>query len=346
MKPTLTPREQKILWATVEHYIATAEPVGSRVLSQEYNLDISTATIRHVLNALDRSGLLIQPHTSAGRVPSDFGYRVYVNELLPDPTQEAVAVVKQAVGQIQPDRYGNLQTILRRVSQILASLSGCVALVTSPNMQVMRIKSIQLLTIDTDKLMVIVMGDSLHTSSSIVTLSEPMGGESLQQVLEILHTFLNYHLRGKPWTELANNLKWTELDQQFQAYGLLLDKCLQQLAHTQAVSEQIFVSGLSELLRQPEFHQPQQVQGIIYVLETEQACLLPLLANNTVAVQIGTEMGVDYLQSCALVSSPYYCDRQPVGTVGVLNATRMNYVKSIACVETVANHLTEVVSQW
>jgi heat-inducible transcriptional repressor len=345
MKPTLTTREQKILWATVERYIATAEPVGSRVLSQEYKLDISTATIRHVLNALDRSGLLIQPHTSAGRVPSDFGYRVYVDELLPEPKPELVESVKQALSKIHPDRYGNLHSILRRVSQILASLSGCVAMVTSPNMQIMRIKSIQLLTVDADKLMVIVMGDSLHTSSSIVTLPEAMVGENLEQELDILQNFLNYHLQGKPWVELSN-LPWAELDQQFQAYGLLLDKCLQQLAHIPLVNEQIFISGLSELLRQPEFQQPQQVQGVIYILESEQACLLPLLNANTGGVQIGAEMGVDYLHNCALVSSPYYCDRQPVGTVGVLNATRMNYAKSIACVETAANHLTEVVSQW
>ncbi|MFN3927399.1 MAG: heat-inducible transcriptional repressor HrcA [Pseudanabaenaceae cyanobacterium] len=349
MKPNLTEREQKILWATVERYIATAEPVGSKTLLQEYNFDISSATIRSVLNALDRWGLLYQPHTSAGRVPSDSGYRVYVDDLLPAPSYELKQEAQQAVSAIKPDRFVSLENILKGVAQILASLSGCMALVTAPNTQLMRIRYLQLVPIDQQKLMLIALSDSYHTASAIVDLPPTVDQELLDTELEILHNFLNTHLQGKKWSELGSSLQWSELDQQFQIYTELLTDSLKKLMTSQNLRGQIFISGLSELLRQPEFNQSQQVQGIVYLLESEQTYLLPVLeisATQQVTVKIGSEIGIAPLQNCALVWSNYFCDREPVGSVGVLSATRMNYQKAIVCVGVVADHLSTLVSHW
>jgi heat-inducible transcriptional repressor len=344
----LTLREQKILWATVERYIATAEPVGSKVLYQEYNFNISTATIRNILNHLDKSGFLFQPHTSSGRVPSDVGYRVYVDELLPDPSPELLQTSKQTAVQMIPDGYSSLESILRGVAQILASLSGCMALVTAPNRYLLRVHSIQLLPIETRKLMLIVLSDSYHTASTVIDLPRQVNADLLAEELGILHNFLNYHLKGKRWSELATSLQWQELDHHFQSYADLLTTSLQRLTSPQYSSEQIYISGLSELMRQPEFSNPTQLQGIVSFLEAEQASLIPILEvapPQKVAVQIGSEIAVECLQNCALVSASYCHHHQPVGSVGVLNATRMNYARAIACVAGLAEYLTEVVSQ-
>jgi len=345
----LTPREQKILWATVERYIATAEPVGSKVLLQEYNFNISTATIRNVLHNLDRSGFLIQPHTSSGRVPSEVGYRVYVDELLPSPSPQLLHTSKQAVAQMLPDIYVSLESILRGAAQILASLSGCMALVTAPNRYLLRVRSIQLVPVEAHKLMLIVLSDSYHTASTVVDLPQRLNADLLAEEVGILHNFLNYHLKGKRWSELASSLQWHELDQQFQSYADLLTASLQRLTSPHYSSEQIYISGLSELMRQPEFSDLSQLQGIIYFLEAEQAYLLPILdaaPPQKVVVQIGSEIAVECLQNCALVSASYCHHQEPVGSVGVLNATRMNYERAIACVTGCAEYLTEVVSQW
>jgi len=345
----LTLREQQILWATVERYIATAEPVGSKVLSQEYNFNISTATIRSVLHSLDKSGLLIQPHTSSGRVPSDVGYRVYVDDLLPSPSPHLLQTSKQAIAQMLPDRYVSLESMLRGVAQILASLSGCMALVTAPNRFLLRVRSIQLLPIEPHKLMVIVLSDSYHTASTVVDLPQQVNADLLAEEISILHNFLNYHLKGKRWSELASSLQWQELDHQFQSYADLLTTSLQKLTSPQYSSEQIYISGMSELMRQPEFSDLEQLQGIVYFLEAEQAYLLPILEAappHKVAVQIGSEIAVECLQTCALVSASYCHNQEPLGCVGLLNATRMNYERAIAFVAGSAEYLTETVSQW
>ncbi len=344
----LTLREQKILWATVERYIATAEPVGSKVLSQEYNFNISSATIRSILHNLDKSGFLFQPHTSSGRVPSDVGYRVYVDNLMPKPSPQLLQSSKQAAAQKIPDGYLSLESILRGVAQILASLSGCMALVTAPNRYLLRVRSIQLVAIEGRKLMLIVLSDSYQTASTMIDLPAEVHPDLLAEEVGILHNFLNYHLQGKRWSELATSLQWQELDRQFQRYADLLTTSLQRLTSPHYSSEQIYISGLSELMRQPEFSDLSQLQGIVHFLEAEQASLVPILEtapDQKVAVQIGSEIAVQCLQNCALVSANYCHNQQPVGSVGVLNATRMDYERAIACVAGMAEYLTEVVSQ-
>ncbi|MEI6064383.1 MAG: heat-inducible transcriptional repressor HrcA, partial [Pseudanabaena sp. ELA748] len=131
MNHHLTDREQKVLWATIDHYIHTAEPVGSKALVSEYNFDISPATIRNVMNMLDRSGLLYQPHVSAGRIPSDSGYRVYVDKLINPASELAYSTHKFLAS--KSDRLGksSLDGVMRDVAQILATLSGCIAVITA-----------------------------------------------------------------------------------------------------------------------------------------------------------------------------------------------------------------------
>ncbi len=362
MKPQLTHREQRVLWATIDHYIQTAEPVGSKALVSGYDFDISPATIRNVMNMLDRSGLLYQPHTSAGRVPSDSGYRVYVNELI-DPASELTYSKNQfMVG--QGDRLGksSLDGLMRDVAQILATLSGCIAVITAPNMQGMRIRHLQLVRVDEAKIMAIAVSDTYHTASVTMDLPPNVQSESLESELNILNNFLNEHLRDRNWTELANNLSWNELDRQFQQYAILLQQSLQQLMRLcdRTALGQMFISGLTELLRQPEFSNLQQVQNIVQLLEADRASLMALIVDqqsdsqhiesnnfaNSVSIKIGSEITIEPIQNCTFISTNYLCDDKPVGTVGVLGPTRLGYTRAIASVQAAAAHLSEAISNW
>lgn len=351
MKPQLTHREQKVLWATIDHYIQTAEPVGSKVLVSEYDFGISPATIRQVLHTLDRSGLLYQPHTSAGRVPSDSGYRVYVDELI-DPASEAH---RYAHCFLLGDRLNpsNLDRIFRDVAQLLATLSGCIAVITAPNMQMMRIKHLQLVMLDCQTIMAIAVSDTYYTASLSIDLPHEIKPEILEGELNILNNFLNTHLRDRNWTALGSPLQWDDLDRQFQQYALLLQKSLNQLMGLcdRTALGQMFISGLTELLRQPEFSNLQQVQNIVQLLEADRASLMSLIADQShnpdhaVSISIGSEISIEPMQNCTFISSRYHCDRQPIGTVAVLGPTRLGYTKAIASVQAAATHLTEAMSK-
>jgi heat-inducible transcriptional repressor len=351
----LTNRQQQILRATVRHYIATAEPVGSEALVREYNLSVSSATIRNAMGVLEKSGLLYQPHTSAGRVPSDSGYRVYVDHLI-TPSSELMGQVEQLLNDRLNWDDWSLEALLRGSAQILATVSGYIALVTMPQTQTAQLRHVQLVSVDSGRVMLIVVTDSYETQSILMDLpqlSEEPAQDLLARELQILSNFLNDQLRGRTIAELST-LDWSELDREFQRYANFLKTILTELNRRARSSAptQIVITGLSEVMRQPEFSQLRQLQTILHLLEEEQDQLLPLILDQSdtdqpgkrVSIRIGSENPLQPMQTCTLISSIYRRGQVPVGSVGVLGPTRMVYENAIALVETAADYLSDALS--
>lgn len=354
---TLTNRQQQVLWATVRHYIATAEPVGSEALVKEYNLSVSSATIRNAMGVLEKVGLLYQPHTSAGRVPSDSGYRIYVDRLI-TPSSDFTLQVEQLLSDRLNREDWSLEAMLRGAAQILATVSGYVALITMPQTQTASLRHIQLVPVDGKRVMLIFVTDSYETQSTLIDLPQTPGIEAdtelLEHELQILSNFLNSELRGRSLSELTA-LDWRELDREFQRYGDFLKTILTELARRSQSSAptQMMISGLSEVMRQPEFSEVQQVQTIVHLLEGEQDRLLPLIfepsslaepSGKRVTIRIGSENPLEPMRTCTLISSTYCKGTTPVGSVGVLGPTRMVYENAIALVEAAADYLSDAIS--
>ena len=353
MQVQLTDRQQHILWATVRHYIATAEPVGSKALVEEYKLRVSPATIRNAMGVLEKAGLLYQPHTSAGRIPSDSGYRIYVDQLIM-PSEVPARRVEQALqGRLRED--WSLEALLQGAAQILATVSGCITLITTPQTSTACLRHLQLVQVDPGRIMLIVVTDAYETQSALMELplaaDAPPDAELVERELQIVSNFLNSQLRGRSLLELAA-LDWSQLDREFQRYGDFLKTCLADLSRrTQPqAATQIMIRGVSEVLRQPEFSELQQVQTIIHLLEEEQDQLWPLIfeqpleRGRRVAIRIGAENPLEPIRTCTLISSTYRRGLVPVGSVGVLGPTRMDYETAIAVVEAAADYLSEALS--
>ena len=353
MQVQLTDRQQHILWATVRHYIATAEPVGSKALVEEYNLRVSPATIRNAMGVLEKSGLLYQPHTSAGRIPSDSGYRIYVDQLI-TPSD----VLTRQVEQVLQDRLKwadwSLEALLQGAAQILATVSGCITLITMPQTNTSRLRHLQLVQLEPGRVMLIVVTDSYETQSAVMELPKsadetPPDPEVVERELQIISNFLNSSLRGRSLSELAA-LDWSQLDREFQRYGDFLKTFLADLSRRTQVpaTTQIMIRGVAEVLRQPEFSELHQVQTIIHLLEEEQDQLWPLIfepevepGGRRVTIRIGSENPLEPMRACTLISSTYRRGSVPVGSVGVLGPTRMDYETAIASVEAAADYLSE-----
>lgn len=353
----LTNRQQQVLWATVRHYIATAEPVGSEALVKGFNLSVSSATIRNAMGVLEKVGLLYQPHTSAGRVPSDSGYRIYVDKLI-TPATEFTSQVEQLLSDRLTREDWSLEAMLRGAAQILSTVSGYIALITLPQTATTRLRHVQLVLVDSKRVMLIFVTDSYETQSVLLDLppladATATDTELLERELQILSNFLNSQLRERTLAELAS-LDWTELDREFQRYGEMLRTVLTELSRrSQApATTQIMISGLSEVLRQPEFSEVHQVQTIVHLLEEEQDQLLPLIfepsptevPGRRVSIRIGSENPLEPIRTCTLISSTYCKGSVPVGSVGVLGPTRMVYENAIALVEAAADYLSEALS--
>ncbi|MEA5450554.1 heat-inducible transcriptional repressor HrcA [Leptolyngbya sp. CCNP1308] len=361
--PSLSARHEQVLQATIRHYIATAEPVGSRALAQEYNLRVSPATVRNTMGLLEKYGLLYQPHTSSGRVPSDFGYRLYVDRLM-SPSARVGRRVDAALSEELDWMGRSLESLLKEATQILAQISGYLALVTVPQANTVLIRHIQLVVVEGGQVLMVVLLDSLATQSVVVQLpavldsaTSKAAAEPGRRDLEILSNFLTHHLRGRPLADVTA-LNWGDLDAEFEHYGVLLCQALGDLAQRSQAAEtpQLVVSGLAEVLRQPEFCDAQRIQAIVRLLEEDQSQLWPLffatppVATQTlkgvdVKVWIGAENPLEPMQGCALVVSNYTRHDTSVGSVGVLGPTRMVYENAVAVVKAAADYLSTALSE-
>lgn len=355
VKVALNERYKQILQATVKHYIATAEPVGSKTLIEEYDISISSATVRNVMGKLEKAGFLYQPHVSAGRIPSDHGYRIYVDELI-----TSNQTIKYSVPQIFQQHLNyfqsNYEILLQKIPQILADLSGCIALITLPQIASNIIHHLQLLQIADQKIMLVMVIDNYRTKSVILNQQdlwsedEPPFLEIIDRELEILSNFLNHKLKGKSLTEIAN-LDWVELDQEFRQYAKFINDLLDKIkaSYQFANSTPIVVQGISKIFQQPEFSQIEQVKILLHLLEKEQEKLFPLVYDSNdndsswhkVKIRIGSENPLESMQSCSLVSANYFQGNAIAGSVGIIGPTRMAYEETIALVESTADYLSE-----
>ncbi len=361
----LTPRQQNILRATVRHYVRTAEPVGSKALASGYNLQVSSATIRNVMSALEDSGLLYQPHTSAGRIPSDSGYRTYVDELMPLSSSVVNPLTRQIETTLNQRIGWNgqaMEALLQESAQILASLSGYIALVTMPQRTQAKIKYVQLVRVNDEQLLLVVI-DTCNNHSILMSHqanaqadrdTTEIGAAETQPInereLQILSNFLTDQLKGKSLAEV--DLDWSEIDQAFRRYARHLQQAMVDLAkrsHTNPAT-QILISGLAEVLDQPEFSERGQIRSIVHLLEDGRDQLWPLISTvdltstQRLRIWIGTENPLTPMQSCALVTSTYGQAPGPVGSLGVLGPTRMLYENAVAAVEAAGNYLTDAVA--
>jgi heat-inducible transcriptional repressor len=355
----LNKRHQQILWATIRQYISTAEPVGSKTLVDGYNLNISPATIRSGFATLEKAGFLYQPHTSAGRIPSDSGYRLYVDRLI----QPSPDIGRQLQGLLTDklDWDGwSIETILRGAVEVLATLSGYITMITLPQTRRSTVKHVQLICVESSKIMLIVVWDAYETQSILMQLPPDrdltLDRDLFDRELQILSNFLNSKLQGRSVLEVLK-LDWSELDLHCQQYVDPIDRLLTDLSRQSKPihSSQMMIWGISEVLGQPEFSQLQQVKRLLHLLESEQdkvssSIFDPTLdpardSRSQVDIRIGTENSIESMQACTLISANYHQDSIPVGSVGLLGPTRMLYEDSIALVKSAAEYITAAIGQ-
>lgn len=352
-RPQLKERHQKVLAAIVRHYVATAEPVSSKAIAGEYDLAVSSATVRNAMGWLEKAGLVYQPHTSAGRVPSDGGYRIYVDRLM-SPATEFLRYSERVLSSELVWKTASTEALFHQAAQLLATLSGYIALITFPQNSSQKLRHLQLVPLDAERVMLAIVTDTYATQSVLVDLPPNLTGDEsgFEDELQILSNFLNRKLKGNSLAEVAT-FDWSELDREFARWGDWVSRLLNAIAETPAssTSKQILVRGIAEILHQPEFSQLQQVQMLLHLLEEEQDLLWPLMfeppaatATQRVSVRIGTENPLEPMQICTLVSATYRQSDTSVGSVGVLGPTRMLYENAIALVEAAADYLSDTLS--
>ncbi len=338
----LTERRQNILRLIIEDYVASAEPVGSRALVRKNALGLSPATIRNEMADLEILGYLEQPHTSAGRVPSAKGYRLYVDSLLsPEQLSEKDVSLIEHWYQSKTQR---LDDVFRLTAKILSRITRNLSFVLTQAHQERVFRYMKFLPLDEQRAILVLVTDSGVVENRVFRLPPGVIWEELEQVAERLSN----RLAGVSLTNLDERVLQEVREAIVQNAALYADT-VAMLRETQSASkrEQLYLGGATHLLNQPEFRDLEKARGLLSVIEEERLVrdLLQVQKDDGVFVTIGEENKFSGIQDCSMIQATYRLDGKTVGTLAVLGPTRMEYAKIISVVNFLHHYLKGVVEQ-
>ncbi|MFW5875274.1 MAG: heat-inducible transcriptional repressor HrcA [Myxococcota bacterium] len=338
----LTARSRRILYAVLAEYIATGEPVGSRKLARRYGINLSPASVRNVLADLEEAGYLAQPHTSAGRVPTDAGFRLFVDALVQmrEVTSQDRDAVLSRLRQLDPGR----DDIIREAGRLLATMTGAAAVLTAPRLDEERLTQIRFLPLRPGHLLAVLVTRSGAVQNRAVPVAEELSASELER----LNNYLNELVAGSTLREIRERVA-REMDDERGEYHLLqqqTDALLDRAAQAgDEVPVQMVIEGQGVLFDRPEFADAEKIRGYLRTFEDKERLLVLLdrtLATGGVRVLIGAEAELEDLSDVSLVAAHYGHGGAAAGSLGIIGPTRMDYAKVVPLVEFTAQCLTDL----
>jgi heat-inducible transcriptional repressor len=339
MSDELGEREREVLRAVVQEYITTGGPVGSQQLSRKAGFDVSSATLRNVLADLEELGFLEKPHTSAGRVPTDRGYRFYVDTLvrLKDPAPKDRELIHAGLAQ-----DSKLEDILGEASRILHSLTRHASVVITPRLEAAVFQRIEFVRLREDRILAVLVGLNGQVQNKAITVDFPVTSDELLKA----SNYLSELLREVPLEEAQ------EMDQEQALYNALTAKALKLGAAATDLQTpeagRVRIEGTGSFLEQPEFADVERMRALFKTLD-EKHKLLQLLDRvqraREMQIFIGAESEFSAPGELSVIASPYGSREQVLGSVGVIGPTRMNYQRIIPLVNFTAQVLSRVLDQ-
>ena len=340
----LDDRKITILKAIIKTYLETGEPVGSRTISKFTDLKLSSATIRNEMSDLEEMGYILQPHTSAGRIPSDKGYRFYVDQIMQEKQQE-VTEVKELMIQ----RVDRVELVLKRLAQMLAANTNYAALISGPQYHRNKLKFIQLSQMDEHKLLVVVVVEGNLVKNKIIPVSEPIDNETMLK----LNILLNSNLNGLALQDI-NLGTIAKLKEQAGIHSDIISDVLDTVAETMGQDEdiRIYTSGTTNLFKYPELSDSTEKASELISTFEEKQQLASLVTENLledkstgIQVYIGNESPIQTMKDCSVVTATYELGEGIRGTIGIVGPKRMDYEKVMDNLKVLKNSLDGILDR-
>ena len=331
----LSDRKYKILQAIIRNYLETGEPVGSRTISKYTDLNLSSATIRNEMADLEELGYILQPHTSAGRIPSDKGYRLYVDQMMEEKERE-VAEMKEML----LEKEEKMDRLLKQAARLLANNTEYAAMISSPQYHRNKLKFIQLSRVDANQILAVIVVEGNVIKNSILNVLEELNDETLLK----LNILLNTHLNGLSMDEINLGMI-SAMKQQAGIHSEIVADVIDAVAEAIKADEdlEIYTSGAKNFFKYPELSDNQRASELITTFEEKQV-LTELVQeklddeNTGIQIYIGDETPVQGMKDCSIVTATYELGEGMKGTIGIVGPKRMDY-------ERVVNNLKMLKSQ-
>lgn len=339
MDDFLDDRKMTILKAIIKTYLETGEPVGSRTISKYSDLKLSSATIRNEMSDLEDMGYIMQPHTSAGRIPSDKGYRFYVDQIMQEKENDVTEFKEMMLQKVD-----KLELVLRNMAQILASNTNYAAMISGPSYHKTKLKFIQLSRMEMHKLLVVVVVEGNIIKNTMVDVTEELGDDELLN----LNILLNSSLNGLTIEEINLEII-SQLKEDAGAHRQVVDLVLNEVAEAIRAGEedlQIYTSGATNIFKYPELSEGDKASRLIGTLEHKellQEFVSEVNAesevNSDIQVYIGDESPVKSMKDCSVVTANYDLGGGLRGTIGIIGPKRMDYEKVLGTLRNLMNQL-------
>ncbi len=342
----LSERSRKILYAVVQSYINYPDPVGSRVVTKRYPFGLSPATVRNIMADLEDMGFLTQPHTSAGRVPTDLGYRFYVDSLVRESELNANIEIEILQGLYRRLEIlkNNIELLLSETTKSLSMLSHYLGIAMSPTPDMTTLRKINLLKYNADKVAVVLFTDEGLIRNKIIAVDADISQKDLNRIA----TYLNSEFSGFTFDEIKMKIL-KEMSREKIQCDHLISKAMRICKEALCFPlNELFISGLSEVLSLPDFADLTAIRELSKAVEDKHNIIkiLDTLSElDGVQIFIGSENEPSELKKLSLVASPCIEDDRPVGVVGIIGPTRMNYAKAIYIVENTAKFISKMISE-
>jgi len=336
----LDQRKKIILKAVIRNYLETGEPVGSRTISKYTDLNLSSATIRNEMADLEEMGYIVQPHTSAGRIPSDQGYRFYVDTMMEEKDREVVELKEMLL-----ERQDKMETLLKQVAKVASQNTQYAAMISAPSTHRNKVKFIQLSRVNPEQLLAVIVVEGNVIKNNIINVAEELSDENLLK----LNILLNTHLNGLSMEEINLGII-SAMKQQAGVHGSLIGEVIDAVGEAIKADEdlEIYTSGTNNIFRYPEltdngkaselvgtFEEKQQLGSLIQESLTEDA-------GTGIQVYIGDEAPIKSMKDCSVVTATYELGEGMKGTIGIVGPKRMDYDKVIGTLRTIQSKLDEL----
>ncbi len=332
----LTNRQLLILQVTVDDFIQTAQPVGSRQLSKKDEVPFSPATIRNEMADLEEMGYLEKTHTSSGRIPSEKGYRFYVDHLL--TPQLATSDDMQQIQSVFQERLNETEQIIQKTAMILSDLTSYTSILLGPDVRKHRVKRFSIVPLTTDSAVAIIITDSGHVENRLFQLPQGLTASDIEKMVNIL----NEQLTGVYLHELQRVLEKETaalLKQHIGRYGELMSSFGVAMSNPQ--EEKVFYGGKSKLLHHPEFNDLHKARGLITMMDQANQISTLFSPNQAgIHIRIGSENTLLEMEACSVITASYTIGEEQMGSIAIIGPTRMDYRRVITLLDVMSGDLS------
>ncbi|EYE88110.1 HrcA family transcriptional regulator [Fervidicella metallireducens AeB] len=331
-------RKKLILRAIVNDYIQTAEPVGSRSISKKQEIGISSATIRNEMADLEELGYLQQPHTSAGRIPSDKGYRFYVNELM-EVNVPTVKEIEYMKNMMQLVTVNEINKIIKRMTKMLSQITCYTSAIVTPSVKNSSVKSIQLIHVTSNDIVAVIVTDTGIIKNFVINTPRSITNDTLIKI----NNMLNEKLSGLTLNEI--NLEViSSIQSELRGYTEILNAIIPALYECLTSMDcDVFLEGVTNIFKHPEYKDIEKAENFLSILDKKDIIKKILTVDdNNYSVYIGNENIYDGIKDCSIVKATYRINNKTVGHIGVIGPTRMDYGKVIGTLKLISTTINDM----